>query len=215
MPSCFYRKRINAIKEYTALGSGFKIAMKDLEIRGAGNLLGTKQSGHISQIGFELYCQLLRQSVDRLKGRKDAPRGETSFKADVICLSEATFAKEDPKLVLPAFLPASWLEETKVRITAYREISEAGTEKAIDALERSWRDRFGRIPEAAARLLEITRIKALAAAEGISSVEIQGQRLMLHRNGDYILLEGRRFPRLQSAGPQGKLTEAATLLRNF
>ena len=209
------RKRINAIKEYTALGSGFKIAMKDLEIRGAGNLLGTKQSGHISQIGFELYCQLLRQSVDRLKGRKDAPRGETSFKADFIAFSETAYAREDPKLVLPAFLPAAWLEETKVRITAYREISEAGTLKAIDALEASWRDRFGRIPEAAARLLEITRIKALAAAEGIASVEISGQRLMLHRNGDYILLEGRRFPRLQSASPQGKLSEAVTLLQNF
>ncbi|MES2661257.1 MAG: transcription-repair coupling factor [Verrucomicrobiota bacterium] len=209
------RKRINAIKEYTALGSGFKIAMKDLEIRGAGNLLGTKQSGHISQIGFELYCQLLRQSVDRLKGRKDAPRGETSFKADFIAFSETAYAREDPKLVLPAFLPASWLEETKVRITAYREISEAGTEKALDALEKSWRDRFGRIPDAAARLLEITRIKALAAAEGISSVEIQGQRLMLHRNGDYILLEGRRFPRLNAGSPGGKLAEAVEMLRTF
>jgi transcription-repair coupling factor (superfamily II helicase) len=209
------RKRINAIKEYTALGSGFKIAMKDLEIRGAGNLLGTKQSGHISQIGFELYCQLLRQSVDRLKGRKDTPRGETSFKADFIVFSETAYAREDPKLVLPAFLPAAWLEETKVRITAYREISEAGTEKALNALEISWRDRFGRIPDAAARLIEITRIKSLAAAEGIASVEISGQRLMLHRNGDYILLEGRRFPRLQSASPQGKLTEATTLLKNF
>ena len=209
------RKRINAIKEYTALGSGFKIAMKDLEIRGAGNLLGTKQSGHISQIGFELYCQLLRQSVDRLKGRKDAPRGDTGFKADFIAFSETAYAKADPKEVLPAFLPAAWLDETKVRITAYREISEAGTERAIAALETSWRDRFGRIPEAAARLLEITRIKALAAAEGIASVEIQGQRLMLHRNGDYILLEGRRFPRLQSATPQGKLAEAVKLLQNF
>jgi transcription-repair coupling factor (superfamily II helicase) len=209
------RKRINAIKQYTALGSGFKIAMRDLEIRGAGNLLGTKQSGHISQIGFELYCQLLRQSVDRLKGRKDAPRGDTAFKADFIAFSETTYAREDPKSVLPAFLPTAWLEETKLRITAYRELSEAGTLKAIDALEKSWRDRFGRLPEAAARLLEITRIKALAAAEGIASVEIQGQRLMLHRNGDYILLEGRRFPRLQSASPQGKLTEAATLLQNF
>jgi len=209
------RKRINAIKQYTALGSGFKIAMRDLEIRGAGNLLGTKQSGHISQIGFDLYCQLLRQSVDRLKGRKDAPRGDTAFKADFIALSEATYAKADPKTVLPAFLPASWLEETKLRITAYRELSEAGTLKAIDALEKSWRDRFGRIPDAAARLLEITRLKALAASEGISSVEIQGQRLMLHRNGDYILLEGRRFPRLQSAPPQGKLPEAITLLQNF
>ncbi len=209
------RKRINAIKEYTALGSGFKIAMKDLEIRGAGNLLGTKQSGHISQIGFELYCQLLRQSVDRLKGRKDAPRGETSFKADFIAFSETAYSREDPKLVLPAYLPSSWLEETKVRITAYREISEAGTEKALTALEKSWRDRFGRIPDAAARLIQITRIKALAATEGIASVEIQGQRLMLHRNGDYILLEGRRFPRLQSVSPQGKLEEAATLLQNY
>ncbi len=209
------RKRINAIKEYTALGSGFKIAMKDLEIRGAGNLLGTKQSGHISQIGFELYCQLLRQSVDRLKGRKDAPRGETSFKADFIAFSENAYAREDTKLVLPAFLPAAWLEETKVRITAYREISEAGTERALTALEESWRDRFGRIPEAAARLIEITRIKCLAASEGISSVEIQGQRLMLHRNGDYILLEGRRFPRLKAVSPAGKLTEAMEMLRTF
>lgn len=209
------RKRINAIKEYTALGSGFKIAMKDLEIRGAGNLLGTKQSGHISQIGFELYCQLLRQSVDRLKGRKDAPRGETSFKADFVVFSETAYARADPKQALPAFLPAAWLEETKVRITAYREISEAGTIRALDALEKSWRDRFGRIPEPAARLIEVARIKSLAASEGIASVEIQGQRLMLHRNGDYILLEGRRFPRLQSASHQGKLAEAATMLQNF
>ena len=209
------RKRINAIKEYTALGSGFKIAMKDLEIRGAGNLLGTKQSGHISQIGFDLYCQLLRQSVDRLKGRKDAPRGETTFKADFIAFSEAAYTREDPKQVLPAFLPSSWLAETKLRITAYRELSEAGTLRAIDSLEKSWRDRFGRLPEAAARLLEINRIKSLAAAEGIASVEIQGQRLMLHRNGDYILLEGRRFPRLQSASLQGKLAEAIALLQNF
>ncbi len=209
------RKRINAIKEYTALGSGFKIAMKDLEIRGAGNLLGTKQSGHISQIGFDLYCQLLRQSVDRLKGRKDAPRGETTFKADFIAFSEAAYAREDPKMVLPAFLPSTWLAETKLRITAYRELSEAGTLRAIDTLEKSWRDRFGRLPEAAVRLLEINRIKSLAAGEGIASVEIQGQRLMLHRNGDYILLEGRRFPRLQSASLQGKLAEAITLLQNF
>ncbi len=216
------RKRINAIKEYTALGSGFKIAMKDLEIRGAGNLLGTKQSGHISQIGFELYCQLLRQSVDRLKGRKDAPRGDTSFKADFIAFSEVTFLKESQISnlrseieILPAFLPAAWLPETKTRITAYRELSEAGTENAVNALEKSWRDRFGRIPEPAARLLEITRIKALAASEGISSVEIQGQRLMLHRNGDYILLEGRRFPRLKAVNPKEKLTEAIEMLRTF
>jgi len=229
------RKRIHAIKQYTALGSGFKIAMRDLEIRGAGNLLGAKQSGHLSQIGFDLYCQLLRQSVERLKGRKNAPRIEATFKADFIVPNETQWVSRiqnpEPRIQslhtkknlgelgvlavqpLPAFLPGSWLEETSLRIAAYRELSEAGTEKAVDALEASWRDRFGRIPEAAAHLLQIARIKALAAAENIASVEIQGQRLMLHRNGDYILLEGRRFPRLKAESPKGKLTETVEMLR--
>ena len=219
------RKRIHAIKQYTALGSGFKIAMRDLEIRGAGNLLGTKQSGHIARIGFELYCQLLRQSVERLKGRQDAPRGECSFKADFIVATETAWLKRGggfqppsptlpaPTESIPAFLPANWLADTKLRIAAYRELSEAATEKAVDALEESWRDRHGRLPEAAENLLQIARIKALAAAESISSVEIQCQRLMLHRGGDYIMLEGRRFPRLRADAPKEKLTEAIAMLR--
>ena len=82
------RKRIHAIKQYTALGSGFKIAMRDLEIRGAGNLLGTKQSGQIAAVGFDLYCQLLRQSVDRLQGKKMSQRADTSFRSDFIAFSE-------------------------------------------------------------------------------------------------------------------------------
>jgi transcription-repair coupling factor (superfamily II helicase) len=214
------RKRIHAIKQYTALGSGFKIAMRDLEIRGAGNLLGTKQSGHIAQIGFDLYCQLLRQSVDRLKGRKDAPAGEATFKADFVITTETALLKrgaglQSPGASIPAFLPSNWLGETKLRIAAYRELSEAGTEKAVDALEQSWRDRFGRLPDAAQNLLTIARIKALAAAERIASVEINGQRLMLHRGGDYIMLEGRRFPRLKSESPAGRLMETITMLREL
>jgi transcription-repair coupling factor (superfamily II helicase) len=117
--------------------------------------------------------------------------------------------------LLPAFLPPTWLPDTSLRIAAFRELSEATTEQAVLALEASWRDRHGRIPEPAANLLLIAQIKALAAAHGINSVEIQGQRLMLHRNGDYILLEGRRFPRLQSAQNGGKLPEAIRMLRNF
>ncbi|MCB1133547.1 MAG: transcription-repair coupling factor, partial [Verrucomicrobiae bacterium] len=160
-----------------------------------------------------LYCQLLRQSVDRLKGRKDAPRGEATFKADFIATTESAHLKQ-PDL-LPAYLPSSWIEETSIRITAYRELSEAGTEKAVDALDKSWRDRFGRLPDAAQTLLTIARIKALAAAENIAAVEISAQRLMLHRGGDYILLEGRRFPRLKAASPVGKLNEAIEMLRAF
>ena len=235
------RKRIHAIKEYTALGSGFKIAMRDLEIRGAGNLLGTKQSGHIAQIGFDLYCQLLRQSVERLKSRQLSPTPATTFKADFIVTSEAVWSAgcsppaKKPKppaqpasalfapsaalhpapAGLPAFIPAAWLGDTSLRISAYRDLVDATSEQAVRDLETTWRDRFGRLPEPAARLLEIARIKALAASLGIASVEIQGQRLMLHRNGEYILMEGRRFPRLQSSSTNEKLSEAISLLQNF
>ncbi len=208
------RKRIHAIKQYTALGSGFKIAMRDLEIRGAGNLLGTKQSGHIAAVGFDLYCQLLRQSVDRLQGKVPKARVEASFRSDFVAFSEAEFARgsgDGP--LLPAYLPTSWLGETQLRVSAYRELAESMTLKDLDAVETRWRDRFGRLPEAAENLIAVGRLRLLAAGKGVASVEIKGQRLMLQRGGDYIMLEGRRFPRLASTDPKEKLREAVEMLR--
>jgi transcription-repair coupling factor (superfamily II helicase) len=81
------RKRISAIKQYSTLGSGFKIAMRDLEIRGAGNLLGPQQSGHITAVGFELYCQLLKQSISALKGEQVKPRVEVQIRLDFLALN--------------------------------------------------------------------------------------------------------------------------------
>jgi transcription-repair coupling factor (superfamily II helicase) len=106
------RKRISAIKQYSTLGSGFKIAMRDLEIRGAGNLLGPEQSGHISAVGFELYCQLLKQSISALKGEKVKPRVEVQLRLDFIALSPAeeisaapseprVEKRKQPKVVIP------------------------------------------------------------------------------------------------------------------
>jgi transcription-repair coupling factor (superfamily II helicase) len=234
------RKRIHAIKQYTALGSGFKIAMRDLEIRGAGNLLGTKQSGHIAQIGFDLYCQLLRQSIDRLKGKKDPSLQETTFKADFIIPTETQWVSrpktQDDKTQektsssvpsvqsvvknssadhLPAFIPTGYLSDAKLRIHAYRELAEANTPKAIDTLEKNWIDRHGRLPEPVKHLLTIASIKAEAASNKISSVEISGQRLMLQRNGSPILMDGSRYPRLAKTKPAEKLQEALEMLRNF
>jgi transcription-repair coupling factor (superfamily II helicase) len=252
------RKRIHAIKQYTALGSGFKIAMRDLEIRGAGNLLGTKQSGHIAQIGFDLYCQLLRQSIDRLKGKKDPTLQETTFKADFIISTETQWvsrsqasgdrgqeekdSSNSPFTIhsssfppsskskiknhqssivnqsaeqLPAFIPTSFLSDAKLRINSYRELAESNTSKAIDSLEKNWIDRHGRLPEPVKHLLTIARIKAEAAANNISSVEISGQRLIIHRNGSAILLDGSRFPRLHKTKPAEKLGEALEMLRNL
>jgi transcription-repair coupling factor (superfamily II helicase) len=208
------RKRIHAIKQYTALGSGFKIAMRDLEIRGAGNLLGTRQSGHIAAVGFDLYCQLLRQSVDRLQGKTPKARVEASFRSDFVAFSETEFARgsgDGP--LLPAYLPNSWLGETQLRVSAYRELAESMVEKDLDRLEARWRDRFGRLPEPAVNLITVGRIRLVAANKGVASVEIKGQRLMLHRGGDYIMLEGRRFPRLTSVDPADKLSEALEMLR--
>lgn len=217
------RKRIHAIKQYTALGSGFKIAMRDLEIRGAGNLLGTKQSGHIAQIGFDLYCQLLRQSVDRLKGKKDPSLHETTFKADFIIPTETQWVTQSESLklktenleLLPAFIPTSYLSDAKLRINAYRELAEANTQKSITSLEKNWIDRHGRLPHPIQNLLTIARIKAEAASNQITSVEISAQRLMLQRNGSPILMDGSRYPRLTKTKPPEKLDEALEMLRNF
>jgi len=204
------RKRVNAIKQYTALGSGFKIAMRDLEIRGAGNLLGTRQSGHIVAVGFDLYCQLLRQSVDRLSGRKVRERISVPVRADFI-----SFHDRGESDLLPAWLPTAWLSEARLRVSAYRELAELASERELDQLADRWQDRFGRLPDPARQLIEVNRLRVLAAGRNISAIEIRGQRLMLTRNGDYIMLAGRRFPRLKETKPESKLAEAVHMLRGM
>jgi transcription-repair coupling factor (superfamily II helicase) len=229
------RKRIQAIREYTALGSGFKIAMRDLEIRGAGNLLGTKQSGHIAAVGFDLYCKLLRQSVDRLKGRASPQRAETTLKLDCVALTETEYRRGDafpapspkpqkskiknpissivnPSNIIPAYLSTDFIDDTKIRVHAYRELAECLTEKELDALETSWRDRFGRFPAAVTHLFTLSRIKIRAAGKKISLVELKEQRLTLIRNNQPITVDN-RHPRLKSTKPEEKLTEILELLR--
>src|SRR6185436_13960213 len=100
------RKRISAIKQYSSLGSGFKIAMRDLEIRGAGNLLGAQQSGHITAVGFDLYCQLLKQSIGALKGEKVKPRVEVQVRLDFLALNATEEGLEKPPARQTAQEPA-------------------------------------------------------------------------------------------------------------
>ncbi len=207
------RKRINAIRQYTELGSGFKIAMRDLEIRGAGNLLGTQQSGHISAVGFDLYCKLLKQSVERLKGNPAAGRAECSLRVDFLCTNEAAYL-ESPDGVVPAFIPSDFLPEASLRIAAYRQIAELDSIKGLKSLIREWRDRFGPPPAPADNLLRCTELKLAAAAAGIGSVEILGGKLMLTRNGEYVLIEG-KFPRLGGGEPEDRLKTAVDLVKKF
>ena len=189
------RKRINAIKQYSSLGAGFRIAMRDLEIRGAGSILGTAQSGHIMAIGFDLYCQLLKQAVAQLKGRKFQPRLEVDLRIDFVATNEAEFAQLGPERRIPAFVPANYVSDTGLRIKAYREIAEISTRDQFDRVQREWRDRFGKFPEAVDNLFLLAEIKLAAAKAGISRVEVRERKLMLTRRGEFILVDG-KFPRL-------------------
>ncbi len=209
------RKRVAAIKQYTELGSGFRIAMRDLEIRGAGNLLGTQQSGHIAAIGFELYCQLLRQSIERLQGKAPTVRAEALLKADFLCVSEAVLtSRSDAAQLIGAYIPEAWVESTQTRMACYTQLAKALTVDDVDDLERQWNDRFGRLPQQARNLLTTHKIKILASRRNISAVEISGQKLMLTRNKDYILLD-RRFPRLTKTRPTDKLRETLKFLQDM
>ena len=254
------RKRINAIKQYSSLGAGFKIAMRDLEIRGAGNILGTAQSGHIVTIGFDLYCSLLRQAVSKLKGEKVRPRLEVLLRTDFVTTREAEWAGDEKggrrrakgdgatgeedvptappatrnrrgwqrptentpspfafrlsPSTAPAFLPAAYIAESQPRIQAYRRLAEVTAQEQLDALRKTWRDRFGPLPEAAENLLAMTEIKLAAAARKIAIVEAREGKLMLTRGGDYILIDG-KFPRLTAPEPTPRLREMLAMLRSL
>lgn len=206
-------KRLSAIKQYTELGSGFKIAMRDLEIRGAGSLLGTKQSGHITAVGFELYCQLLQQSVEKLQGKNPMQRADAQVKIDFLVFSESHWRKQ--KGCLPAYFPRSYGPDPEMRVAAYRQLASARSEKEITRIEKDWRDRFGRFPKAVENLLQTNRLRVIASAKGVQTLEISNDRFMLQRNGEYILPPGGKFPRLSSRSPAGKLAEALRLLKSL
>ncbi len=207
------RKRINAIKQYGSLGAGFKIAMRDLEIRGAGNILGTAQSGHIVSIGFDLYCSLLKQAITKLKGEKVRSRLEVVLRTDFVALREAEYSKSEIGQAA-AFLPVSYITEAQPRIQAYRRLAEVATQEALDELRATWRDRFGPLPRPVENLLLLTETKLAAAARKVSVVEVKEDKVMLTRHGDFIQIDG-KFPRIRTIEPNERLREVLRLIRSL
>jgi transcription-repair coupling factor (superfamily II helicase) len=208
------RKRINAIKQYSSLGAGFRIAMRDLEIRGAGSILGTAQSGHIMAVGFDLYCQLLKQAVAQRKGEKLRPRLDVDLHLDFVATNEDEFAQLGPERRVAAFIPSSFIGETTLRIQAYRHVAEITTPEQLQGLRREWRDRFGAFPVAAGNLFLLTEIKLAAARNDISRVEVRAEKLILTRRGDFILVAG-KFPRLVAPGLEQRLREILELIKKI
>jgi transcription-repair coupling factor (superfamily II helicase) len=207
------RRRINAIKQYAGLGAGFKIAMRDLEIRGAGNILGTAQSGHITNVGFELYCQLLHDAVEKLKGKKARGRAEAVLRLDFVATNESEFVTAG-EAKAPAFISADYIPQPHLRIQAYKKLAAAINGEELGKLQKEWRDRFGPLPEAVSNLLLMTEIKLIAGKARVARVEVKENKVMLLRGGDYLLI-GDRFPRLTSPELQPRLAELLSLLRRL
>ncbi len=215
------RKRLSTMKQYSMLGSGFKIAMRDLEIRGAGNLLGAEQSGHITAVGFELYCQLLKQSVAGLKGEKVKPRVEVEVRLDFLTLGPPG---ERPQAETPAvnaairsqdaasaYIPFRYISDARQRIEGYRKLAQLTDKAGLTSLEQELRDRFGPVPPPLALLLQVAELKLLACDQGITEIEVKEDRLMLTRNNDYIMV-GSKFPRLMKKQPTSRLKEIKRFL---
>ncbi|MBW1990561.1 MAG: transcription-repair coupling factor, partial [Deltaproteobacteria bacterium] len=151
------QKRLKALMEFTELGSGFKIAFHDLQIRGAGNLLGQAQSGHLADVGYELYLQLLEQAIREFKG--EAPEDLTP----------------EPEIRLPvaAYLPEEYVPDIQQRLALYRRLSGRLTPEMVDELEEELLDRFGPLPSEARDLLQVVRLKHTLRRLGIKRLDMQ------------------------------------------
>lgn len=229
------QKRLNALKQHNQLGAGFRIAMRDLELRGAGNLLGSQQSGHIAGIGFELYCQLLKQSVARLKGEPGADRIRAEVKLDFIAtgeggsrarqtsgtlsfaaIKEAEYGNRQGDLI-EAALPVDYIAEPRLRIDFYRRMALAENSVEVEAIAEELADRFGERPLATEALIAVSLVRVEAELAGVRRVETEGDRLICKlaqpgKHGEF-LKSGTRFPRLKAKDPLKRLAEISSFLR--
>lgn len=155
-------KRLHAIREFTDLGSGFKIAMRDLEIRGAGNLLGAEQHGHMEAVGYDLFCKMLNEAVREEKGEIAAEDFETTIDLD-----------------MDAYIPEKYIPDEYQKLDIYKRIAAIATEEDYDDMLEELLDRFGEPPRAVQNLLSIARLKAMAHRLYMTEVKQRGQEIRL------------------------------------
>jgi transcription-repair coupling factor (superfamily II helicase) len=185
------RRRLEAIARYSELGSGFSVASHDLEIRGAGEILGARQSGQIQAIGFEAYSRILGEAVAELRG-------------------QPILRETDPELVfdVPAFLPEDYVDDTGTRLDFYRRLSVAGDRDTVAAIMDEVRDRFGEPPPEARCLEHVMACKTIGRRLRATAIELRGERLTMRLGSDTTLspawatqLAQRTAGRMKLAGP--------------
>ena len=170
---CFYKKnkeltqeaseRLKAIKEFTTLGSGYRIAMRDVEIRGVGNILGTKQHGHMINVGFDTYCQLLEETVNELKGE-----GVKAKKPTIVDIN------------ITAYIPDEWVGSTEQKMIEYKRLSDVKNEIELNYIVSEWKDRFSRIPDEVENLIKLIKIRLIATECGISIIRESGSDIRIY-----------------------------------
>jgi transcription-repair coupling factor (superfamily II helicase) len=202
------RQRLKALQQHSGLGSGVSLSMRDLSIRGAGNILGAEQSGHISAIGFNMYCQLLKVAVARLRGKNPPPA--ISVEVSLPFLERNPSSRDDEA---GAYVPYEYIEDDSRRIELYSRLAECRTQKDIDELAADTSDRFGAAPSPFRRLLEISSLRILASSRGISRIDMQEDELVLHRNGiQYRTSSGKR-PRPAGSNADELLVSIRNIIR--
>jgi transcription-repair coupling factor (superfamily II helicase) len=188
------RQRLSALVEFTDLGSGFRIAALDLEIRGAGEMLGARQSGHIAAVGFEMYAEMLEDAVRRLKGQPAPPEREP------VTL----------RLGVPARLPESYVPSSGQRLAIYKRLSSADDPAAVESLRVETADRFGALPEPAANLFRMAELRLLAEGQGATVVEWLGDGVGV-RYGSRPNLDAEALVKMLESEPGVGLTPAGLL----
>jgi transcription-repair coupling factor (superfamily II helicase) len=161
------RKRMEVIRELTELGSGFRVAAYDLEIRGAGELLGSAQSGHITLVGFDMYTQLLEEAVGEMKGepRAEEPEPEINIKVS-------------------QYIPEDYVPDTRQRLNFYKRLASVGTDEELEKMEEEMADRYGDVPPLVGNLFEVVRLKLLLKGLKARELSQKGARLYLAFDGD-------------------------------
>lgn len=168
------RERLAALKRHGGLGAGFNLAVRDLEIRGAGDLLGARQSGHIAAVGFTLYCQLLKRAIAQLKGESLPEIAVVNLNLDFI---DASPASDDAQSA--AMIPYSYIEEDVQRLSFMKRLAEATQSKDVQKLKEELTDRYGPLPAATSRLLAIAQLRVLCTQAKLSRIDTRENKAFL------------------------------------
>ena len=197
------RKRLTAIRRCSAFGSGFQLALRDLEIRGAGNILGSEQSGHLNLIGFDLYCRLLKQEIAKMQNREEI----------IITLPETgidfvSFGLNAPPGMIAASLPDTYIENDQLRISSYRQLGDIQDLEQLKEFSEQLEDIFGKLPDEAVNLLEVTKLRIMLSRADCRKLIVANNQISLFRKDGTVYRNRGVLPRLDPRdAPQLRLKQ--------